>query len=92
MRLLKNLTFILAATNSTHSFMQRIRSESETLRIVDLIQSKVFGELDDPKFPQPMSPSEAGPCGDTGQRRYLWYVVTSGRTIQANLRHMRLNS
>lgn len=69
MRLLKNLTFLLAASSPPRSSMHSV---SETLRLVDLIQTKVFGELDDPNFPKPMSKSEAGPCGDTGQRRYLW--------------------
>lgn len=109
MRFIRHLVNIgLLATNIRSFSMTTSASMSalETLRIVDIIQEKVFGKIDDPQFPLPMSSKEAGP-GPGGQRRYLWtdsfgilnycsQAMLLGRTIaegkKENSRRLYLNA
>ena len=71
--LLKQKTFAYSFLykNKMASLNYSARGE-ETLRIVDIIQSQVYGENPEAlNFPRSLSETEAGPSS-TGQRRYLW--------------------
>ncbi len=47
-------------------------NESDDLKhSIELLDS-VYGSVDSPEFPKPMPSTEAGPCADGRQHRYLW--------------------
>jgi hypothetical protein len=76
--LIKIVVLTAFQSRNTYSICSSNMGESlqpkNVLNVVDALQMETFGDWNEPNFPRPALPNEAG-NSPSGQRRYLWYNI-----------------
>jgi hypothetical protein len=68
--LIYSFLFKIVVPTAFHKMGERLQPKN-ILNVVDALQMETYGDWNEPNFPRPALPNEAG-ISPSGQRRYLW--------------------